>query len=250
MDRAPPDVAVARATGNSSTAAALLLIISVTTIVASRTPSSSPMSPRPPKGSMSVSASVSASPLSSIAWPSPKLAAMTTITSRSTESRASVGVSTRRATTAKAARKAAGRMSRTPVPASTSSPTITRPTTGAFSSRSGAVAVERRDHEEVAPVEGARPERRPGEHQEDVARPQAHLAELALHPLVGPVDGDDGAAVAAAEAASLQGAAHQARPGRDHGLVEAALDRRSDRAEVALLHRDEPRASAAGRGSW
>ena len=105
-------------------------------------------------------------------------------------------------------------MSSSPVETATISPTITRPTSGALPASGGRLAVEGGHHEEVAAVEGARAEGRPGEHEQHVAGAQAHLAELAGDALVGPVDRDHGAAVAAAEARLLERAAHQrATPG-------------------------------------
>ena len=86
---------------------------------------------------------------------------------------------------------------------------------GAFSSRGGPSPVEGRDHQEVAPVEGARAEGRPGEHQQHVAGAQGDVAELLGDALAGAVDGDHRAAVAPAEARLLEGVARRApTPGR------------------------------------
>ena len=97
------------------------------------------------------------------------------------------------------------------------------------------VAPERGDHQEVAPVEGARTEGRSGQHEEDVARVEGNLPQLAGDALAGAVDGDHRAAVAPPEARLLEGVAHEPRSRSDDGLVEAAVDGRAGGREVALL---------------
>ena len=102
------------------------------------------------------------------------------------------------------------------------------------------LAVEGRDHQEVAPVERAGPERRPGEHQQTSPGVQRHVAELRAHPLAGAVDRDDGGAVPAAEAHLLQGGPDQRGARRDDRLVEAPVQRRPGGREVALLGGRQP----------
>ena len=151
---------------------------------------------------MSVSARVSASPLSSIAWPSPKLAAITTI---DVEVHRVAGLGGRQdAAAPPPRRRPGGRPAGCPGrpvpargPAARRSPGRPR---GAFSSRGGpsppSGAISRKSRRSRA--RGA--EGGPGEHQQDVAGAQAHLAELALDALAGAVDRDHRPAVAAAEA--------------------------------------------------
>ena len=92
--------------GNISSAAALLVIISVSTTVARTIPSNAPRSPKPPNTDTIPLAASAASPVFSMAAARPKAAAMMTITSRSIERRASVALSTPKATISRAPTRA------------------------------------------------------------------------------------------------------------------------------------------------